>query len=54
MQDTTEVRESNGGKSSRFWIAAAWISFLTWLVHSFAVRAFFDSLHGAGKMWGGH
>lgn len=54
MPDKTETPHTNDGTSSGFWIAAAWISFLVWLFHSFAVRAFFDSLHGAGKLLGGH
>jgi hypothetical protein len=54
MQDRSEQPQPNGGKSSTVWIAAAWASFLVWLSHSFAVRAFFDSLHGAGKILGGH
>lgn len=54
MQDKPERSQADQGSTSSFWIAAAWVSFLIWLFHSFAVRAFFDSLHGAGKMLGGH
>jgi hypothetical protein len=53
MLDKGETREVRDGNSSAAWIAAAWVSFLIWLFHSFAVRAFFDSLHGAGKVLGG-
>jgi hypothetical protein len=39
-------------KSSAAWMIAAWVSFLVWLGHSFAVRAFLDSLHVVGKVLG--
>jgi hypothetical protein len=39
-------------KSSTTWMIAAWVSFLIWLGHSFAVRAFLDSLHVVGKVLG--
>lgn len=54
MPDRVETPETKDGKSSAVWIAAAWVSFLAWLFHSLAVRAFFDSLHGVGKILGGH
>lgn len=54
MPDRAKTTQSQNGKSSGLWLAAAWVSFFAWLFHSFAVRAFFDSLHGAGKLLGGH
>jgi hypothetical protein len=54
MQDKPERSQPEQGSTSSAWIVAAWVSFFIWLFHSFAVRAFFESLHGAGKMLGGH
>lgn len=54
MPNRVETPETEKDRSSALWMVAAWISFLAWLFHSFAVRAFFDSLHGAGKLLGGH
>jgi hypothetical protein len=39
-------------KSSTAWMITAWVSFFVWLGHSFAVRAFLDSLHVVGKVLG--
>jgi len=36
-------------KSSTAFLIAAYASFFTWLVHSFAVRGFLDSLHLLSK-----
>ncbi len=54
MTKEPEIPKASDGKFSSLWIAAAWASFLVWLFHSFTVRAFFDSLRGAGKLLGGH
>ena len=53
MLDDAEQNEACQSKSTAVWIAAAWLSFLIWLVHSFAVRAFLDSLHVVSKALGG-
>jgi hypothetical protein len=39
-----QLRTSFDGKSSTAFLVAAYASFFAWLVHSFAVRSFFDSL----------
>ena len=49
MTDTETGAER---KSSAAWMLAAWVSFLVWLGHSFAVRAFLDSLHAVSKVLG--
>jgi hypothetical protein len=51
-QKTAELSSGAERKSSAAWVILAWASFVAWLVHSFAVRSFLESLHVLGKVLG--
>jgi hypothetical protein len=45
----SQLRTSLEAKSGTAFLIAAYASFFAWLAHSFAVRAFVDSLHLLSK-----
>jgi hypothetical protein len=51
-QDIADSSSGAESKSSAAWMILAWTSFAVWLVHSFAVRSFLDSLHVLGRVLG--